>query len=268
MNTSNHRHFTGVYKKPPKIVPQNIWTCFVTQVLVLIHIDSNVYHILKPKGQNSWKNGKEQTRHRERATEQPTGRFSERCRNGGITGTEVFSKRRKMVVRAILSAPIPPQQGEGSTISYKSCNSKWRRSDKWQTMTALSSTGYQCQDFSCQTIHHRPAAGRSFLKNKPREIPLSPHSLKGNIAVPRCLKWLPDETFIMLLLTKLKSSEGRKERSRPLRVICPQYITSFDTLLGLIYYNTFNKVPPYSFPQLNPSLCRSPHSLGGLGKCK
>lgn len=72
----------------------------------------------------------------------------------------------------------------------------------------------------------------------------------------------------MLLLTKLKSTEVRKQHYRPLRVICPQYITSFDTLLDLIYYNTFNEVPAYSFPQLNLSLCRSLQSLSGLGKCK
>lgn len=72
----------------------------------------------------------------------------------------------------------------------------------------------------------------------------------------------------MLQLTKLKSIEVRQQHYIPLRVICPQYITSFDTLLDLIYYNTFNKVPAYSFLQLNLSLHRSLQSLSGPGKRK
>lgn len=113
----------------------------------------------------------------------------------------------------------------------------WRRGKitNDRTMTKLGRSEYQCQVFSYQMIHNKIAGGRTFLKNKSCDILFLLSSVQDNISSLRCFKLLQDEAFIMLLLTKLKSTEVRRQHYRPLRVICPQYFTSFDTLLDLIY---------------------------------
>lgn len=66
----------------------------------------------------------------------------------------------------------------------------WRRGEipNDRTMTMLGRRKYQCQVFSYQMIHNKIAAGRTFLKNRSREILSSPHSIKDNISSLRCFK--------------------------------------------------------------------------------